>query len=201
MMLPGARKDQMDSTQEEEEEVALSSSESPHKTTAACTEVPQHRDKEGANSGPSSTMTKAPTPPENHSGKCALQDRVLGAGAAKYMKNFVEGCQQALATAKNMVHRGTVLRGKASSFLHQSWTVGHQDHLDHFSLPPVMQDPCSSAGEGIHAADRRRSRCLLKKGSNFFTPREIPLLFWCRLKTGRPQRMRDWETITVAARS
>ncbi|KAJ1202290.1 hypothetical protein NDU88_006090 [Pleurodeles waltl] len=76
----------------------------PTEDQAASTEVPQHRNKEGAKGGPYSITTKASMLPENHSGRCASQNRVLGSGSARCMKNFVEGCQQALATAKHDVH-------------------------------------------------------------------------------------------------
>ncbi|KAJ1103663.1 hypothetical protein NDU88_001084 [Pleurodeles waltl] len=127
----------------------------PTEDQPAHTGIPQHGDKGIAKGGPHSTKTKDPTLPENHSGSCASQEGMLGAGATLCIKNFIEGCQQALATEKHVVHRGTVLRGKASSYLHQSWTVGRQDRRDHFSPPPVMQDPCNSSGEGTHEDGRR----------------------------------------------
>ncbi|KAJ1180112.1 hypothetical protein NDU88_005336 [Pleurodeles waltl] len=58
----------------------------------AHTGVPQHGDKGVAKGGPRSTKTKDPTPPENHSGSCASQEGVLGAGATLCTKNFIEGC-------------------------------------------------------------------------------------------------------------
>ncbi|KAJ1159423.1 hypothetical protein NDU88_012089 [Pleurodeles waltl] len=88
-----------------------------------------------------------------------------------------------------------------NGLLHPSWTVGREEHKKHFSSPPVMQDPRSSAGEGIHAAGCRCRWCLQKQGSDSFTPREIPSSFWCRLKTSCPQRMHDWANVAVAGRS
>ncbi|KAJ1089161.1 hypothetical protein NDU88_002312 [Pleurodeles waltl] len=135
---PGCR------TLEEETEGALSNSESPPQKQVAPAEVPEQALRRSEDSGRLRVTKEGPTKSESNSASWAMQNGVLGTQARLCTKKSLEKCTEAREAADHAVHRITVWRGEARTYLHQIWTEGPLDCGRHLDPAPVFQGPHSS---------------------------------------------------------
>ncbi|KAJ1091938.1 hypothetical protein NDU88_005052 [Pleurodeles waltl] len=77
-----------------------------------------------------------------------MQDGVLGTWAMLYTKDSLQKCTEALAATVHAVHRITVYRGEARTYLYEIWTEGPLDYRGHFDTAPLFQGPRSKRRPG-----------------------------------------------------
>ncbi|KAJ1152915.1 hypothetical protein NDU88_005689 [Pleurodeles waltl] len=167
---------------------------------AASTEVLEQAFKKSEHGGHLNTTKKGPTKSVVNSASSAMQDGVLGTWTVLCTKESVQKCTEALAAEDHAVHRITIWRGEARTYLHQIWTERPLDCPFTWIQLLCSRDHARQDERGPRGPVMQKVGACVSTGKILSTHRIFLLGFQCRVKADSHQSMYHQETVEKAGR-